>query len=149
MRFINLYGNAVIDYNSPAEISGSYFFHKTTNGGYISSSLLMFPLGYIEKREKYTFIFLEQLTWENGTPKPFGYPHYVYIRPVDDTIFDFLGPDPALAIIPLTKQLLNDLPHRIKDSSDYDLVYVNPDLSIYSARSLTGVLGQISRSPPQ
>jgi hypothetical protein len=134
LRFINLYGSAVVDYNSPAEISGSYFFHKHTDGGYISSSLLMFPLGFMENREKYTFIFLIQLTWEEGTPEPFGYPHYIYLRPVDDEIFDFLGPDPALAINAFTKQRLSELPQHIDDAINYNLTYINPDLSIYSAR---------------
>jgi hypothetical protein len=135
LRFVNLYGSAVIDYNSPAEISAAYFFHEYTDKGYISSSLLLFPIGFMENREKYTFVLWSQiLKWEEGIPEPLGYPYYIYVRAVDDEILDFLGPDTALGINAITKQHVSELPQHMHGAIEYNLIYVNPDLSIYSAR---------------
>lgn len=128
LHFIVLYGNAVIDYVSPAEIRGAYFFHEHTSQLFVSGAVETFPLGFMENRENYEFVYPDEFEWEdNAIRNPRGYPHCIYLRQVDQAIYDSLG-------YYNWQSAWSKVIQHIDSLTNYNLIYTNPALSIYLAR---------------
>lgn len=135
LHFVYIYGNAFVDYVSPQDISGVYFFHEYTDEGYFTGALVHFPLGTMENRENYHFAFLDRPRWENNQiHSPIGYPFYIYLRPDDQEIYEFLGAGDDEHINDYTKSKLSEIMRRIDSATNTNLIYTNPGLSIYVAR---------------
>ncbi len=140
LHFIALYGNALVDYVSPAAIRGVYFFNEHTDEGFLTGALVHFPLGKMANRENYQWVWLDRFRFEDNLLKhPIGYPnyvdHYVYLRPEDQEIYKFLGAGGDEHINEKSKLILDQLIQRIDSLTNCNLIYASPDLSIYAARS--------------
>ena len=138
LRFVALYGNAVIDYISPEEIAATYFFEEHASHGTFTGSFVLFPLGFTENREDHRFVYLEQLLWEDNAlknpPKRYSiYPHYLYLRQVDQEIYDFIGYANEIGINEYGKSMLSQVSQHIDSVTNYNMIYAISALSMYLA----------------
>jgi hypothetical protein len=132
LRFIAHYGNAIVDSISPSESRGAYFFHEHVRQGYFTGAFIVFPLGFMENRENYHFVSWERLKWENGEiHSPLGYPHYIYFRPIDQAIFDFIGFSAVAGITEKGIVMWSEMRQNIDNATNSALIYANPGISIY------------------
>jgi hypothetical protein len=129
LHFISLYGNAVVDYVSPEESRGAYFFHEHTSQGLVSGATGFFPIGYIKNMENYDVAFLNIYEREDALAirNPRHYSHYIYLRQVEveQAIYDTLGHVNWPAWVKVRRH--------IDSLTNYNLIYNNPALSIYVA----------------
>lgn len=124
MKMIANYGNQELDYFSPAQRVGTFFFHDNTSQGLVFSSR---PIGAVENIEKYIGSDLDNLRWRDNQwvePKWLrAYsPYYISISRRDRAWYGwFLG---KTLFIP-------ELEQRLQDAVIWDFIYNNPDLKIY------------------
>lgn len=140
LHYVSQYGNALVDYVSPAEIRGVYFFHDHTEQGFLTGSLVHFPIGTMVHRENYYWVFVEQIRIEDNVLKhPIGYPeytyHYVYLRPDDQAIYEFLGAGDDEHINEYSKYMLGEVTRQMDSVTNFNLVYINRDISLYTGIS--------------
>ncbi|NQT74337.1 MAG: hypothetical protein HQ553_16470 [Chloroflexi bacterium] len=140
LHFVTQYGNALVDNVSPAESRGTYFFHEHTTQGFLTGAIVHFPIGTMVHRESYYWVFIEQIRLEDNMLKhPIGAPdytnHYVYLRPDDQAIYEFLGAGEDEHINDYSKYMLGEVIQHIDSSTNFNLICINPELSLYSGRS--------------
>ncbi|MCL0036171.1 hypothetical protein M1N47_01920, partial [Dehalococcoidia bacterium] len=90
--------------------------------GYLTGGLRPWTMAYAG----YGKVDFGQLEWDNerlvGKPLKGDRPHYVNVGEYDQSAREFLYNDPGF--IPETRS-------RLENSARYNLIYVNPDLSLY------------------
>ena len=139
LKFISFHGNAIVDYVSPAEIRGVYFVHERhTTQSYVTGNIVHFPLGFMERREIHHFVPIEELRRENNTlTNPHDWPHFIYVRQSDQAIRDFIigdrKPGVPLHVYGLSERTLSEQIQDIDTITNINLIYTNPDMSIYMA----------------
>ncbi len=118
------YGNQELDYISPAELSGMYFFHNETNRGLAIGA---FSLGRMKNIERYRHIGLERLKWENGRlvlEKWMGryLPFYIGISRQDRARYEWFRGN---------TQFIDETEQELNKAVNCDFIYSNPDLKLY------------------
>lgn len=124
--FVARYGNQSIDYLSPGYVAGATVFQDSTTSGYVVAEM---PFGRMEHREQYLIggTSHEDLKWQDNELAIFGsrvdlIPRYICISNHDSAKYAFFYSEP---------QLVNDVASSLNASTNVDLVYANPDLSLY------------------
>lgn len=116
------YGNAAIDYIPRGEIAYWYFVRDNIGESYLTGGLSPQFMAYAG----YTKVDFDQLQWEDdmlvGEALKNDRPHYVDVGEWDQSAYGFLRDEPEF--IPETHA-------RLESSAHYNLIYVNPDLSLY------------------
>jgi len=126
MKLVSAYGNQEFDYISPAQRTGTAFFHAETSRGMVFGA---WPLGDAKNTENYTNFELHLLEWyDNQIPTPgwlleYGYENfYIGINRQDRANYEWIKENPEFII---------NLKEQLQDTSNANLLYYNPDLSIY------------------
>ena len=135
LRIVSQYGNISMDYSSPSTIASWGFFHERTSGGGVVGS---YPFGFIKNPAEYRVVSFHYDVFEynsalyeeivNGSEDGAladilqGYPHYYVLCQNDHVFFESIYGDPAF--VPKLKD-------RLEGSVTYNLLYRNPDVSIY------------------
>ncbi len=118
------YGNQELDYFSPAQRVGTFFFHDETSQGVIFGA---WPIGEVKNRENYIGFELDSLRW---------YDSRLVIRP-------WLG-EYGSYYIGISRQnranyewfqgktgFIDNLEQQLQDTEGVNFVYYNPDLQLY------------------
>jgi hypothetical protein len=129
LHIVSHYGNQVVDYWSPADVAGLYFFHDHTSSGYVAGVIppsrglpgIGQPFGWFRYPEQYIGINLHKLEIGNII-KYKDYPIYIPTGRRDKAMYDFKYN--ALESYRLILNILNNVPNS-------NLIYSNPDISIY------------------
>jgi len=126
MKLVSDYGNQEYAYPSPAQKAGTALFHAETSRRRIFGAR---PAGDTKNTENYKNLELDLLEWQgNRIPTPRwldGYEqenYYIGISRQDRANYEWFKGD--IEFIPDTKERLQDTPNA-------NLLYYNPDLSIY------------------
>ena len=127
MKLVSAYGNQEFDYISPAQRTGTTFFHAETSQGMVFGA---WPLGDVKNTENYTNFELHLLEWdENRIPIPawlleYGYEKfYIGISRQDRANYEWIKED---------LEFIADMKEQLQDSLNANLLYYSPDLSIYT-----------------
>jgi hypothetical protein len=127
MKLVAAYGNQEFDYISPAQRIGTTFFHDETRDGMVFGA---WPLGDVKNTENYTKLRLHSLEWYDDGQLVVPtwlfegrYEHfYIGINRQDRADYEWIRED--LEFIP-------DLKEELQNTPNNNLLYYNPDLSIY------------------
>ena len=124
--FIARYGNQTIDYLTPGYLAGAHFFQDNTAHGYVTAAA---PMGRMKNYEQYWFkLSFEELELEEGEVMYAGglfgvIPHYISISNHDDASYSFYRDEP---------QLIDGIESSLRVSTNWNHVFANPDLSLYT-----------------
>ena len=125
LNIIASYGNAELDYFSPGEQEGVFFFHDMTSQGLVFGRV---PIGKFANIENYHTIGLKGLEWEDGrliiAPRfrKMYSAYYVVISRQTRAKYEWFQGNPDL--IPETEQ-------QLQGAVNSNFIYNNPDLNLY------------------
>ena len=122
LSFISMYGNQVLDYISPAYLTGAYFFQDNTDHGFVTGGM---PIGRMRYQESYFFkTYDEGLKWQDDTLASLGggLPHYICISTRERAAYTFLYDEP---------HFVDDIQSKLEVTTNCNAVYANPDMTIY------------------
>ncbi|MBA7679876.1 hypothetical protein ES703_88181 [subsurface metagenome] len=118
------YGNQELDYFSPGQQAGTFFFHDNTSQGLIFGA---WPIGTVDNIENYANIKLDRLEWEDDKIVVASWlrkymPCYIGISRQNRAWYEWFRGDTHF--IPDTEQ-------RLQDTASLNFIYNNPDLELY------------------
>lgn len=124
LHVIASYGNAELDYFSPAERTGLFFFHDKTTQGFVFGA---WPIGMAKNIEQYRTSDLERLEWKDNRlviPKWTRQylPYYIGISRQDRVRYEWLWGN---------TQLIGETEQRLQSTVNCDFIYNNPNLKLY------------------
>jgi hypothetical protein len=125
LSFISMYGNQAMDHMSQAYLTGANFFQDSTDHGFVTGNL---PMGRMKYQEFYFFNpSYEDLEWQDDRLVYLGgdgdlSPHYICISSNDRARYTFLWNEP---------DFIDKTASRLQVTTNCNLVYSNPDMSLY------------------
>ncbi len=128
LHVIAHYGNEAMDYLSPGQTAGMYFFNDNTRQGYVTGK----TIGKMENAERYQPISFDRLSSQNGLLLLEGQfdrdlPHYVAITRQEREYYRFfLG----------TPEVIDGLELKLNQSANYNFIYDSTDLKLYIGESI-------------
>lgn len=129
LSFISLHGNQIMNFISPANLSGYFAFHDKTYEGFVDGHM---PFGYIKNQEKYIILPTYQRTKEDikllvknsahvSNNSIIYLPYYICLSNFDRNYEDYFYNKP---------DLVNNLQSDFEVDNDFNLVFSNSDLVI-------------------
>jgi len=128
LHVITQYGNQELDYFSPAQLSGMYFFHNKTSRGLAIGT---WSMGKMQNIEQYRNISLDWLEWENGRLALEERPeermkqystYYIGISRQDRAYYEWFQGN---------TQFIDEIEQSLNNAVNCDFIYNNPDLKLY------------------
>jgi hypothetical protein len=137
LSFISQYGNEQMDYISPGNLSGYFFFHEHTEHGVVDGYK---PIGYIKNQEKYriepafqsltdesgqidiTHIIRISRYWIGFYERLRHLPFYLCLSNHDKEVETYYENNPGL---------IEDLKSKFNANENFNLMFMNPDMSLY------------------
>ena len=126
LNIVAHYGNAAIDHIPRGEIAYWHFIQDNISEGYVTGGLSPEFMGHAG----YNKVDFGQLQWEEdilvGEALKNDRPHYVNVGKYDQSVYEFRHDD---------SQFIPETHTRLESSAHYNLIYVNPDLSLYISKA--------------
>ena len=124
LNIIATYGNQELDYFSPGQQAGTFFFHNNASQGLVFGA---WPIGTVDNIENYANIKLDRLEWEDDKIVVASWlrkymPCYIGISRQNRAWYEWFRGDTHF--IPDTEQ-------RLQDTASLNFIYNNPDLELY------------------
>jgi len=128
LHIVAHYGNAPKDYIPRGEIAYWHFIQDSVSNGYVTGGLS--PESQFMAHAGYVTVKFEQLKWDNdrlvGEALKGGRPYYVNVGEWDQSTYGFLRDEP---------EFIPDMRARLENSAHYNLIYANPNLSLYMSKA--------------
>ncbi len=124
LNIIATYGNQELDYFSPGQRAGTFFFHDKSLQGLTFGGM---PIGTVKNIERYYRLSLDNLKWDDNQLAVPGrlrqyLPYYISISRQDRAWYEWFMDD---------TQFIGETEQQLQSAANYNFIYNNPDLKLY------------------
>jgi len=124
LKLVNTYGNQELDYFSPGQKTGIFFFHDRVSQGVTFGA---WPMGSVKNIEHYIDFDLDDLRWYDNRLVTYNWleeyePYYISISRQNRANYEWYQGN---------TEFIDNFEQQIHNTAGINFIYYNPDLQLY------------------